>query len=93
MLTLLIEQTQTRFVAGAGEPPLVELAETLARRQLDDECRRIAGTITTANGQQSRLQAIKNDLTGRRRHADVFERYLDSARSSSRHCRTSALSR
>jgi hypothetical protein len=76
MLTRLIEQTQLATSRALAEPPLVAVAAALRRQRLDDECRRIAGTITTANGQQSRLQAIKDGLAESRAAGGSFERLV-----------------
>lgn len=62
MLTPLTEHTRVALARSLADPALVEVAAALQRHQLDSTCQSIVGSITTANGQQSRLKTIKDDL-------------------------------
>ncbi len=75
MLTPLIERTRLALACSLADSPLVEIASTLRQHGVDDECRRIVARITTANGLQSRLQAIRQELAPTS-SAGVFERLL-----------------
>ena len=62
MLTQLTEDTRIALDASLAAPALVDVASALRRRQLDEACEGIIQSITTSNGLQARLKAIKDDL-------------------------------
>lgn len=78
MLTLLTDETRTALTRSLAEPALVDVATALHRHHADDACQRIIGSITTSNGLQSRLKAIKDDLAADAPEsaAGAFERLL-----------------
>jgi hypothetical protein len=78
MLTPLIEDTRRALQTSLAAPPLVELASRLQRHHQDEACARIIASITTSNGLQSRLKAIKDELAAdlTESAAGSFERLL-----------------
>jgi hypothetical protein len=76
MLTSLVDETRWHVAAATAEPEVARVAEVLQRRGLDAECDRLVAGLTTSNGLQSALKAIKSQVLAETAagSAGVFER-------------------
>jgi hypothetical protein len=62
MLAPLTEHTRRALEASLASPALLDVAAALHRHHADRACERIVASITTSNGLQRQLTALKADL-------------------------------
>ncbi len=78
MLPALLDETRRLIAESLADPVLARVAAALRRRDLESTCDGLLAAITTANGLQGRLNAIKRDLSRglEGAGAGAFERVL-----------------
>ena len=78
MLIPLVEETRQSVAATLASPDFLRMAAALRVRDRDRECDRLVATLTTSNGLQTTLKAIKDGVAADTAGCapGVFERYL-----------------